>query len=68
MVDQMRQSFLFSCPRQVKAVFLHVVTYNEAAIQLYESCGFLRIKYFPHFYYLHGTRDSTSQHLKVWDK
>eukprot|EP00913_Durusdinium_trenchii_P035567 g33283.t2 len=51
---------------QVKAVFLHVVTYNEAAIQLYESCGFLRIKYFPHFYYLHGTRDSTSQHLKGW--
>ncbi|CAE7329524.1 unnamed protein product, partial [Symbiodinium sp. KB8] len=32
----------------------HVVTYNEAAILLYESCSFLRIEYFPSFYFLHG--------------
>lgn len=38
----------------VQAVFLHVVTYNTAAIQLYESSQFLRIEYFPHFYFLHG--------------
>lgn len=39
---------------QVQAVYLHVVTYNEAAIQLYESMKFLRIGEFTSFYYLHG--------------
>ncbi|CAJ1327314.1 unnamed protein product [Effrenium voratum] len=39
---------------EVQAIFLHVVTYNEAAIQLYESSRFVRIEYFPSFYFLHG--------------
>lgn len=39
---------------QVQAVYLHVVTYNEAAIHLYESENFLRIQHFPDFYNLHG--------------
>lgn len=38
----------------VQAVYLHVVTYNHAAIQLYESLNFLRIAHFPRFYHLHG--------------
>eukprot|EP00438_Fugacium_kawagutii_P018279 Skav222990 [mRNA] locus=scaffold1827:227767:229841:- [translate_table: standard] len=38
----------------VQAVFLHVVTYNAAAIELYEASEFLRIEYFPRFYFLHG--------------
>jgi len=40
--------------QQVHAVYLHVVTYNEAAIQLYESMKFLRIGHFSAFYFLHG--------------
>lgn len=39
---------------QVRAVYLHVVTYNTAAIQLYESMNFTRIGHFPGFYNLHG--------------
>merc|ERR1711879_769325 len=38
----------------VQAVYLHVVTYNDAAIQLYESMKFLRIAHFQQFYQLHG--------------
>lgn len=38
----------------VQAVYLHVVTYNEAAIQLYENIKFLRIGHFNSFYFLHG--------------
>jgi len=38
----------------VQAVYLHVVTYNEAAIRLYEAMHFLRIGHFPSFYQLHG--------------
>lgn len=38
----------------VQAIYLHVVTYNEAAIHLYESMKFLRVGHFPSFYYLHG--------------
>jgi len=38
----------------VKAVYLHVVTYNTAAIYLYESMQFLQIERFPSFYRLHG--------------
>jgi len=38
----------------VQAIYLHVVTYNKAAIQLYESMKFLRVGHFPSFYYLHG--------------
>merc|ERR550532_469644 len=38
----------------VQAVYLHVVTYNSAAIHLYESMKFLRIGQFPSFYFLHG--------------
>mmetsp|Transcript_817 Transcript_817/g.1794 ORF Transcript_817/g.1794 Transcript_817/m.1794 type:complete len:322 (-) Transcript_817:111-1076(-) len=39
---------------QVKAVYLHVVTYNAAAIQLYESMQFLQLARFHSFYRLHG--------------
>eukprot|EP00933_Yihiella_yeosuensis_P034481 TRINITY_DN27971_c0_g1_i1.p1 TRINITY_DN27971_c0_g1~~TRINITY_DN27971_c0_g1_i1.p1 ORF type:complete len:370 (+),score=65.19 TRINITY_DN27971_c0_g1_i1:77-1186(+) len=39
----------------VKAVYLHVVTYNDAAVKLYESMGFQRIEHFPAFYVLHGS-------------
>ncbi len=39
-----------------------VVTYNTAAIQLYESERFLKIEYFPHFYFLHG------KHYESWRK
>jgi len=38
----------------VQAVYLHVVTYNDAAIKLYEANQFVRIKSFPNFYLLHG--------------
>lgn len=39
---------------EVQAVYLHVVTYNEAAIQLYESMRFVRLERFTSFYHLHG--------------
>eukprot|EP00929_Paragymnodinium_shiwhaense_P016438 TRINITY_DN124787_c0_g1_i1.p1 TRINITY_DN124787_c0_g1~~TRINITY_DN124787_c0_g1_i1.p1 ORF type:complete len:393 (+),score=77.44 TRINITY_DN124787_c0_g1_i1:97-1179(+) len=39
----------------IKAIYLHVVTYNEAAIALYEALQFSRIAEFPAFYQLHGT-------------
>lgn len=39
---------------EVQAVYLHVVTYNAAAIRLYESMRFLRVSQFQSFYYLHG--------------
>jgi len=39
---------------EVQAVYLHVVTYNEAAIQLYESMRFIRLEKFSSFYNLHG--------------
>jgi len=39
---------------EVQAVYLHVVTYNEAAIQLYESMRFVRLDRFNNFYNLHG--------------
>lgn len=39
----------------VQAVYLHVVTYNDAAIRLYESMNFLRIAHFKQFYFLHGS-------------
>merc|ERR1719433_1156577 len=38
----------------VLAIYLHVVAYNTAAIELYESMDFLRVARFPSFYYLHG--------------
>merc|ERR1711924_22579 len=38
----------------IKAVYLHVVTYNAAAIQLYESMYFSRLASFKQFYFLHG--------------
>ena len=38
------------------------MTYNTAAIQLYESCRFLKIEYFPRFYFLHG------KHYDSWKK
>lgn len=38
----------------VHAIYLHVVTYNGAAIQLYESMRFARLAHFPSFYHLHG--------------
>lgn len=40
---------------KVQAVYLHVVTYNAAAIQLYESMRFARLSHFPSFYLLHGS-------------
>lgn len=39
---------------QIRALYLHVVTYNEAAIQLYESMRFSSIAQFNAFYTLHG--------------
>jgi hypothetical protein len=40
---------------EVQAIYLHVVDYNEAAIQLYESQRFIRLERFPNFYNLHGS-------------
>mmetsp|Transcript_68445 Transcript_68445/g.110317 ORF Transcript_68445/g.110317 Transcript_68445/m.110317 type:complete len:338 (+) Transcript_68445:62-1075(+) len=40
---------------EVLAVYLHVVTYNQAAIRLYESTSFTCIEHFPSFYFLHGS-------------
>merc|ERR1719261_2012032 len=40
---------------EVQAVYLHVVTYNDAAIQLYESARFVRLERFENFYNLHGS-------------
>eukprot|EP00927_Polykrikos_kofoidii_P039132 TRINITY_DN3355_c0_g2_i2.p1 TRINITY_DN3355_c0_g2~~TRINITY_DN3355_c0_g2_i2.p1 ORF type:complete len:380 (-),score=57.43 TRINITY_DN3355_c0_g2_i2:63-1202(-) len=39
----------------VQAVYLHVITYNTAAIRLYESLGFKRVAQFANFYSLQGT-------------
>jgi len=39
---------------QIQALYLHVVTYNGAAIKLYESANFNRIAEFRNFYLLHG--------------
>jgi len=39
---------------EVQAVYLHVVTYNTPAIELYESLKFVRIGFFSSFYRLHG--------------
>eukprot|EP00747_Dinoflagellata_sp_TGD_P170279 gnl/TRDRNA2_/TRDRNA2_201427_c0_seq1.p1 gnl/TRDRNA2_/TRDRNA2_201427_c0~~gnl/TRDRNA2_/TRDRNA2_201427_c0_seq1.p1 ORF type:complete len:319 (-),score=18.60 gnl/TRDRNA2_/TRDRNA2_201427_c0_seq1:43-945(-) len=39
----------------VQAVYLHVVTYNEAAIRLYEANRFVCLARFPNFYNLHGS-------------
>uniref|UniRef100_A0A0G4HC37 N-alpha-acetyltransferase 60 n=1 Tax=Chromera velia CCMP2878 TaxID=1169474 RepID=A0A0G4HC37_9ALVE len=41
------------CP-DVKALFLHVVSYNQAALSLYESLGFVTLKRIPSFYSLYG--------------
>merc|ERR1712216_928257 len=38
----------------IKAVYLHVVTYNAAAIQLYESMNFTQLAHYKQFYLLHG--------------
>jgi ribosomal protein S18 acetylase RimI-like enzyme len=38
----------------VQAVHLHVVTYNEAAIHLYEAMKFVQVGRFVSFYHLHG--------------
>merc|ERR1740117_1874665 len=38
----------------VQAIYLHVVTYNDPAIELYESLKFLRIAHFTSMYNLHG--------------
>lgn len=39
---------------EVQAVYLHVVTYNKAAIMLYESMNFTRLEEYNNFYNLHG--------------
>merc|ERR1712060_120590 len=39
---------------QVQAIYLHVITYNEAAIRLYESVDFVRLKHYTEFYSLQG--------------
>mmetsp|Transcript_11865 Transcript_11865/g.32038 ORF Transcript_11865/g.32038 Transcript_11865/m.32038 type:complete len:381 (-) Transcript_11865:175-1317(-) len=49
MVEHVERNIL-----QVQAVYLHVVTYNGAAIKLYESMNFCRIAQFSSFYLLHG--------------
>lgn len=38
----------------VQAIYLHVVTYNEAAINLYETMRFLQLGRFTSFYQIHG--------------
>ncbi|CEL92276.1 unnamed protein product [Vitrella brassicaformis CCMP3155] len=38
----------------IKAIYLHVVTYNKAAIRLYESLQFQQLKHIPEFYQLLG--------------
>mmetsp|Transcript_33741 Transcript_33741/g.96783 ORF Transcript_33741/g.96783 Transcript_33741/m.96783 type:complete len:322 (-) Transcript_33741:113-1078(-) len=38
----------------VDAIYLHVVSYNEPAIHLYESSRFMQINKFVAFYQLHG--------------
>merc|ERR1712224_666257 len=40
--------------RPIDAIYLHVATYNDAAIQLYERVGFVRLQKFTAFYRLHG--------------
>lgn len=37
----------------VDAIYLHVVTYNQAAVCLYESADFLQLQRYPSFYSLH---------------
>jgi len=39
---------------QVQAIYLHVITYNQAAIRLYESVDFVRLKHYTEFYSLQG--------------
>ena len=39
---------------EVRAVYLHVVTYNESAIKLYESLNFQRVSRVNRFYELFG--------------
>lgn len=38
----------------VRALYLHVVTYNSAAVALYESMKFTRIAHMESFYLIHG--------------
>jgi len=54
--EMLKQSILHveESKPHVQAVYLHVVTYNTAAIKLYESLKFARIAHFPNFYHLHG--------------
>eukprot|EP00933_Yihiella_yeosuensis_P039413 TRINITY_DN33415_c0_g1_i1.p1 TRINITY_DN33415_c0_g1~~TRINITY_DN33415_c0_g1_i1.p1 ORF type:complete len:325 (+),score=73.35 TRINITY_DN33415_c0_g1_i1:105-1079(+) len=40
---------------KIQAIYLHVVTYNTAAIQLYEATNFQRLEHFPSFYLLQGS-------------
>lgn len=39
-----------------RAVFLHVITYNDAAIRLYSRAGFTCNGHLPSFYYIHTGR------------
>lgn len=42
-------------PKQaIDAIYLHVATYNDPAIRLYERTGFVRLHKFTAFYRLHG--------------
>lgn len=41
---------------EVQALTLHVVSYNQAAISLYKSLGFIEVGYYPGYYELHGTQ------------
>lgn len=36
------------------AVYLHVITYNTAAVKFYERCGFLFVREIPDFYVING--------------
>jgi len=40
--------------RQVQAIYLHVIAFNESAMRLYESEGFLQIQHKSDFYHIAG--------------
>ncbi len=55
------------CSQKIKALALHVVPYNTAAVNLYESLGFLRISSIDNFYLLHGEKYSALIYAYYFD-
>ena len=41
-------------PCRARAIFLHVISYNEAAMRLYGSSGYSPVARLPNFYHLVG--------------